>query len=76
MVNIMFNFYDKKTKKDDDKLMSSLTKCTVKCKHCGHSVVIANADKCLCDNCGYYVFRNDKIEFMERLKEAMIKNGK
>lgn len=43
------------------------------CKHCGHSIVfpkISKAQKTICSHCGYYIFKDDKIEFLERLKSA------
>lgn len=48
-----------------------------KVKHycnCGHTVIIPKwVDKVLCDWCGKYVYQNKKIEFKEKMKEAMKK---
>lgn len=42
-----------------------------RCPHCGRNVYIPNKeDKKLCKNCGYYVWRDKKVEFKERLEYA------
>jgi ribosomal protein L37E len=55
-------------KKEDE-----IAKFKVKCKNCGHIVVLVNAKKTICSHCGVWVFKNDKIEFEYRLKERMNK---
>ena len=43
------------------------------CKHCGHSIVFpktSKTPKTICSHCGHYIFKNDKIEFLEKLKTA------
>lgn len=41
------------------------------CK-CGHSVVILPREKkVLCSYCGHWVFKNEKDEFVYRLKEKL-----
>ena len=42
----------------------------VKCKRCGWTNRIY-FNKRICKHCGYYVFKNEKEEFMYRLKERM-----
>ena len=64
-----------KLKKEDDILLNSLRDATVKCKKCGRSVVIARKNKALCPDCGYYVFRDDKEEFKQRLMEKLGKKN-
>lgn len=50
---------------------------SVKCKHCGHTILILNkTGRVVCDWCGYLVFRTPKDEFEFRVKEGMKKNGK
>lgn len=42
------------------------------CK-CGHSIIFpksCKSNKTICSYCGHYIFKNDKIEFEERLKSA------
>lgn len=59
--------------KSDTKFFDDRTKYTVKCK-CSHSVVIPNSkDRLLCDYCGYYVYKNKRIEFKYKLREKMNK---
>lgn len=43
------------------------------CPNCGHSLFFFKVDKCICDHCGYYVFKDKKTEFMYRMKEKSIK---
>ena len=51
-------------------------KNTVKCS-CGHSVVITNRyNRTLCKWCGKWVFKTKKDEFIYRLNEAKIREGK
>ncbi len=49
------------------KLEEERNKYKVKCK-CGTKTVMIDADKTICRGCGNYVYRNKKIEFMERMK--------
>ena len=43
----------------------------VRCK-CSHTIIIPhNVDKVLCTYCGYYVYRNKKLEFKNKLKELL-----
>ena len=43
------------------------TENSVKCKHCGHTVFLGKLKFKICSWCGYYVFKNKKIEFNFRL---------
>ena len=44
------------------------------CKHCGHKQLIPNfMEKNLCDWCGFWVFKNEKDEFLFRMKEKIKK---
>lgn len=53
-----------------DKLQNNRYKC-----NCGHTIYITNnKDKVLCRWCGKYVYRNKKLEFMERLENARKNN--
>ena len=45
-----------------------ITKNSVKCKHCGHSMLIGRKEKIICNWCGHYVFKDDKKEFMYRMR--------
>ena len=54
---------------EDTKLFKSLRRCSVKCK-CGHTLIINNKDKVLCNHCGYYVY-NTRKQFKERLNELL-----
>jgi ribosomal protein S27AE len=50
------------------------------CEKCGHRQMLNGKDKEICTHCGTMVFRNEKVKFDYRLKEALIKekrkNGK
>lgn len=44
------------------------------CSYCGHSIVYTpscKSDKVICTHCRNFIYRNDKIEFEEKLKKAM-----
>lgn len=59
-----------KRKKFDDKMnriIKSITDNSIKCKICGHTVLLNKKDKVICDWCGYYVYIDDKTEFKDRL---------
>ena len=61
------------TIKEVKKYSEILTKNKIKCK-CGHSVLISpNKDKIICQWCGNYVFKNEKLEFKFRVKEIINK---
>lgn len=56
------------------KYHEALTEARVKCKHCGHSIVITNKiNRVICTWCGNYVFKTDKDEFKFRVKEKIKK---
>lgn len=65
--------WKKKILKDDEfsRLTEELEKCKVKCKHCGHKIIIFKNNKALCDYCGYYVFKTPKDEFIYRMNERI-----
>lgn len=60
--------------KAETKRWNEIRKHSKYCK-CGHTVIIMNTDKVLCSWCGNYVFKDDKTEFMYRMKENLKKNG-
>ena len=53
--------------KEDSKKLDFYTRNSVKCEHCGHTVFLAREKYKICSWCGYYVFKNKKIEFNFRL---------
>lgn len=57
---------------EDSKVLSAQQKRRVKCKRCGCTRSVRAADnKNVCRNCGYYIFRSDKDEFIYRVKERI-----
>lgn len=60
-----------RTKEEDDKLFDSVTNCRVKCKKCGHTVLLPKYKKTVCTHCGSYIFKNDAEEFKFRLMEKI-----
>lgn len=49
-------------------------KVKIKCNHCGRKAIIPVwVDKQLCSWCGYYIYRNKKLEFLENMKKKGIK---
>lgn len=66
--------WDKKLYTDAEfqRLSNEYNKIKIKCKHCGHKVVVPVwVDKQLCSWCGNYVFRNKQLEFKENVKRLM-----
>ena len=53
--------------KKDKVRLDFYTKNSVKCEHCGHTVFLGSQKYKICSWCGYYVFKNKKIEFNFRL---------
>lgn len=48
-------------------------KVKIKCNHCGRKAIIPVwVDKQLCSWCGYYIYRNKKLEFLETMKKKGI----
>lgn len=67
------------TIKDDIKIADELFKYRRKCKNCGHVMTFYRTsyrDKIICTHCGKYVYKNDSIEFREKIKEATKKDTK
>ncbi len=63
---------------EERKLSEERSKYKIYCK-CGHSIVIypfEKRKKKLCTHCGYYVYANKRVEFMDRLKTLIDKNFK
>lgn len=59
-----------------EKLATYVSTNKKKCKHCGSLIFIIKSfkqNKILCRVCGYYVYKDDKKEFEERLESAMKK---
>ena len=59
--------------KKDTKVFTALSKLKRYCKHCGHSEVFlkhSKRDKIICSYCGNYIYRDDLIEFKEKLKKC------
>lgn len=58
---------------EDSKVLSAQQKARTKCKRCGCTRSVRATDhKNVCRNCGYYIFRSDKDEFIYRMKERLI----
>ena len=45
-------------------------KAKKKCKHCGHTQLLGLQDKSICDWSTHYIFKDDRVEFMYKLKEV------
>lgn len=53
--------------KEDTKRLYFYTKNSVKCEHCGHTEFLGKQNYKICSWCGYYIFKNKKIEFNFRM---------
>ena len=74
MSSIDNKYNTKKSIKDIIKLEDSRAKFKVRCRHCGHTMVIVDTDKTICSHCGHWIFKTPELEFKYRLRERMIKN--
>lgn len=57
-----------------DIMFSIITEAKKRCKHCGHTLLLGNSEKKICYHCGNYVYRNNKIEFKDKLKQELKKH--
>lgn len=57
-----------------DIMFAIITEAKKKCKHCGHTMLLGNSEKKICNNCGYYVYKNNKIEFKHKLQSQRLKH--
>lgn len=56
----------------DTKLLDDYSNLKIKCKNCGHPQVIpVFVSKSICTWCGFYIYRNKKTEFSDRLREKL-----
>lgn len=65
---------------DDTKIFNQLDILKRTCKFCGHKVCIGKSivdakDKVICSWCGHSVYKDDKTEFIYKLKEKLNKKG-
>ena len=61
------------TYQEDTKRINALRTQRKYCKNCGHSMTYyqnSRYDKLLCNYCGNYIYKNDLIEFKEKLKKC------
>ena len=57
---------------EDTRYFDEIEKLKVKCNKCGHIQTVFG-DKDICNNCGYYIYRNKKLEFLEQVKTKIKK---
>ena len=74
MINV--DKFERKSKNNDTKFFNILNSYTYKCKRCNRSVVLGMKDRKICPNCGYYVYKNDMLEFRYKMKEKLLKQEK
>lgn len=58
------------------KRSSTYTDLSTHCKFCGHTIVIVNVDRIVCNWCGHWVYKDNKTEFIYKMKEGLRKNGR
>ena len=57
---------------DDSKILKAQVLSRTRCKRCGCTrTVRATDNKNICRNCGYFIFRTNKDEFIYRVKERI-----
>lgn len=58
-------------RRKDELVASYYQNYMVKCNRCGHTFLMSyKEDKKLCTNCGFYYYKDKKLEFIERLNNA------
>ncbi len=55
-----------------DIMFAIITEAKKQCKHCGHTLLLGNSEKKICNVCGYYVYRNSKLEFKDKIKKLLM----
>ncbi len=60
-----------KWKNNDDVFIDRLAKYKVKCKNCGHTMIMVYRKWCICDWCKHKVYRSEKDEFEDKLKKVI-----
>jgi len=58
------------TNKEIKRKMNAMNEARRLCD-CGHTVYIMQVGRCLCSNCGHYVYRNEKDKFKYKLLEEL-----
>lgn len=56
---------------EQQKLEEERAKFKVKCKHCGHIMVLTFADRTICNHCGFYIYKDKQTEFRYKMKTEM-----
>lgn len=54
-----------------DIMFTIITEAKKRCKHCGHTLLLGNSEKKICYHCGHYVYRNNRIEFKDKLLKEL-----
>lgn len=60
-----------KWKNNDELFIEKLIKFKVKCKYCGHVIIMVHRKYCICDWCGHKVYRSQKDEFKDKLEKKL-----
>ncbi len=55
------------------KALELYTASKTKCTHCGHTMNLGRAEKLICTGCGYFIYKNKKVEFINELKKSINK---
>ena len=58
------------------KLATAQTENRKLCKVCGHSRLLGNQDRVICNHCGHWIFKDEETEFKYRMQEQRIKERK
>lgn len=45
-----------------------------RCKKCNHTMLLGNCEKLICTWCGNYIYKNEKIEFIHKLRQELLKH--
>lgn len=58
---------------EDTKRFNEIAKQKSKCEHCGHTQLMGFKDRAICSWCKNYIYKNDRVKFIYKMKE--VKNG-
>lgn len=62
--------------RETKELEGVLANFKIKCK-CGHvTAFVSKSEKAICKHCGRLIYKNKKLEFMDKMKRIQYKNKK
>ena len=69
-----YNYKERRNYKEEQRYFDSIASARIKCKKCGHTILMSKVDRTICSYCGHWVYKNSKTEFKYKLQEVMKKD--